>query len=110
MPSRNASRVAVTRSRPRIRPTEIVAPDRDTPGINARHWAPPMIRESSQVQVLLAAVLLGDRLRDQHHDTPDDQGEGDHPQGPQRARDQVPARTPTMTIGIDPMITSQAIR
>ena len=32
MPSRNESRVAVTRSRSRSRPAEIVAPDRETPG------------------------------------------------------------------------------
>ena len=48
MPRKNDSRVAVTRSRPRSRPALIVAPDRDTPGINEKHWATPMIRMSVQ--------------------------------------------------------------
>ena len=46
MPRKNDSRVAVTRSMPRSRPAEIVAPDRDTPGTRAKHWTSPMMRPS----------------------------------------------------------------
>jgi hypothetical protein len=42
MPRKNASRVAVSRFRSRSRPAEMVAPDRDTPGIRANTWATPM--------------------------------------------------------------------
>ena len=47
--SMNDSRVTATRSNPRSRPAVIVAPDRDTPGNSARHWARPMISVSRQV-------------------------------------------------------------
>jgi len=46
---KNESRVTATRSRPRSSPADIVAPDRDTPGTSARHWARPMTRVSRQV-------------------------------------------------------------
>ena len=49
IPSRNDSRVADTRSRPRSRPAEIVAPERLTPGTSARHWARPMTSPSVTV-------------------------------------------------------------
>ena len=46
---KNDSRVTATRSISRRRPADIVAPDRETPGISATHWTMPMIRVSSQV-------------------------------------------------------------
>src|ERR1700754_1648371 len=46
---KNDSFVTVTRSKSRNRPADIVAPDRDTPGISAKHCATPITRESFQV-------------------------------------------------------------
>jgi len=46
---KNDSRVTATRSSPRSRPADIVAPDRETPGTSARHWVSPMISVSFQV-------------------------------------------------------------
>jgi len=46
---KNDNRVTATRSSPRSRPADIVAPDRDTPGTSARHWVRPMTRVSFQV-------------------------------------------------------------
>ena len=47
---KNDSSVAVTRSRPRSRPAEMVAPERDTPGISEKHWTRPMTRPSRTVR------------------------------------------------------------
>ena len=47
--SRNPNRADSGRSRPRTRPALMVAPDRDTPGISARHCATPTKRPSFQV-------------------------------------------------------------
>ncbi len=46
---KNDRRVTVTRSSPRSRPADIVAPERDTPGISARHWVMPMMIVSLRV-------------------------------------------------------------
>ena len=46
--SRKPKRAASSRSRPRNRPALIVAPDRDTPGTSARHWARPTVTASGQ--------------------------------------------------------------
>ena len=43
------SRVAATRSRPRTSPAEMVAPERETPGISARHCTAPMTSASRSV-------------------------------------------------------------
>src|SRR3712207_1537145 len=50
MPRKNDSRVAVTRSMPSARPALMVAPERDTPGISAKHCRPPMIAASLRVR------------------------------------------------------------
>ena len=63
---KNDSRVAVTRSRPRKRPAEIVAPDRETPGISATHWKSADDHGVGEVQLLLAAVLAARRARRAH--------------------------------------------
>src|SRR5689334_16001848 len=44
------SLVAVTRSSPRNRPTEIVAPERETPGISATAWPSPMLTASRMLR------------------------------------------------------------
>src|SRR3990170_3818462 len=49
MDRKNDSLVTVTRSRSRNRPADMVAPERDTPGISDRHCTVPMIRVSFQV-------------------------------------------------------------
>ncbi|MOA55215.1 hypothetical protein D3C78_1789700 [compost metagenome] len=41
--------VAVLRDRPNSRPPMIVEPEREVPGIIARHWAKPTFRASFQV-------------------------------------------------------------
>ena len=49
MAMKNDSSVAVTRLMPRIRPAEMVAPERDTPGISEKHCTRPMTRPSMTV-------------------------------------------------------------
>ena len=49
MASRKLNRVATSRSRLRNRPAEIVPPERDTPGMRARHCAKPMTMASRMV-------------------------------------------------------------
>src|SRR5687767_7395451 len=49
MDRKNDSFVTVTRSRSRSRPADMVAPERDTPGIRDRHCTMPMMRVSFQV-------------------------------------------------------------
>ena len=46
---KNDSSVAVTRSMPRISPAEIVAPERETPGMSEKHWTRPMTSPSLTV-------------------------------------------------------------
>ena len=50
MDRKNDIRVAATRSRPANRPAEIVAPDRETPGISDAIWMTPMKIESRMVR------------------------------------------------------------
>src|SRR3954453_17471840 len=45
---KNDSLVTETRSRARSRPADMVAPERETPGISHRHCTVPMIRVSFQ--------------------------------------------------------------
>src|SRR5450759_3491387 len=49
MPRKKLHRVAVTRSMPRNSPPEIVAPERETPGMSATHCHRPRIRASITV-------------------------------------------------------------
>src|SRR4051812_46478042 len=49
MDRKNDNLVTVTRSKSRSSPADMVAPDRDTPGISARHCTVPMIRVSFHV-------------------------------------------------------------
>ncbi len=46
---KNENSVAALRERPNSRPPMMVAPDREVPGIIARHWAQPIFRASFQV-------------------------------------------------------------
>ena len=57
------SRVAVTRSRPRNSPTEIVAPERETPGISATAWARPIRIASRRPRSRSGAVLAWPPVR-----------------------------------------------
>ena len=43
---KNDNRVAVTLSSPSSRPAEMVAPERETPGMSEKHCIRPMIRPS----------------------------------------------------------------
>ena len=56
MASRKPNRAASSRFCPRNRPALIVAPDRDTPGTSARHWARPTITLSRQVSCSTSRV------------------------------------------------------
>ena len=49
MAMKKASSVAVTRLMPRMSPAEIVAPDRETPGMSEKHWTRPMTSPSLRV-------------------------------------------------------------
>ena len=89
MPRKNDSRVAVTRSMSRSRPAEIVAPDRETPGISAKHWASADDEAVLQRDVALVALLGGGVLGEHHHARPQDQPARDHPQAAQRTLDEV---------------------
>ena len=88
------SRVAVTRSSPRNSPTEIVAPEREMPGIRATAWARPIRIASRQAQVALGAILRGHPLGQPHHRAPADQGHRDHPQRAQVVGDEVLGQQP----------------
>ena len=89
------SSVAVTRLMPRIRPAEIVAPERDTPGMSEKHCTSPMTSPSLDRDVVLAALdaallehvvpLLGDP----DDGAPQDQRGRDDPQAAQGAGDEV---------------------
>ena len=58
MASRKPNRAAASRFWPRNRPALMVAPDRDTPGISARHWAAPMMTLSLHVSCSMGRVCL----------------------------------------------------
>ena len=49
MASKKLKRVATSRSRPRNRPPEMVPPERETPGMSAKHWHRPMTMASFMV-------------------------------------------------------------
>lgn len=57
MASRNANRVAAARSKPRKRPIEMVAPERETPGTSAAAWARPISSASRRPIFLIARSL-----------------------------------------------------
>ncbi|MNP65872.1 hypothetical protein D3C76_1615030 [compost metagenome] len=46
---KNENSVAVLRDRPNSKPPMIVEPEREVPGIIARHWARPTFKASFQV-------------------------------------------------------------
>ena len=92
---KNDSSVAVTRLMPRIRPAEIVAPERDTPGISEKHCTRPMTRPS------LTVISCSPRWMPRFSSTscrcsahpddgaPQDERERHHPQAAQGALDEV---------------------
>ena len=49
MAMKKDSSVALTRLIPRMRPAEIVAPERETPGMSEKHWTSPMTSPSLSV-------------------------------------------------------------
>ncbi len=85
----------------------MVAPDRDTPGISAKHCTMPMTRPSFSRDVALVALLGRRPLGEDHDRRPDDQAARDHPQAAQRPLDDVLERPdPTTAIGIEPTTTA----
>ena len=89
MARKKDSRVTATRSIPRSRPADIVAPERETPGISARHCTRPMMSVSLTRHVVLVALLGRVHVGVVHHAAPQDQREGHEPQGAQRGLDLV---------------------
>ena len=86
---KNESLVTVTRSRSRSRPADIVAPERETPGIRARHWVMPMISVSRCVTSSSCALLGRGLVGEPHHRAPQDQRPADEPEAAQRRLDLV---------------------
>ena len=110
MPSRKETLVAATRSRPRNRPAEIVAPDREMPGISARHWTRPITRASTKLSFSSGRLLVPRRSAATiTNDQPISAAATHHRlrSGPEMTSR---ARNPTMTIGTEPTITYQPIR
>ena len=108
MARKNDSRVAVTRVAPSRRPAEIVAPDRETPGMSATHWTAPIVSTCRSVRSSSSSFCRG--LRSAHHIT------ALHPMSAaettQRLRSGPVIRsfasTATTTIGSEPAMTYQA--
>ena len=92
---KNDSSVAVTRLMPRISPAEIVAPERETPGMSEKHCTRPMTRPS------LTVISCSPRWMPRFSSTSCRcsatqitalhrmSATADHPQAAQRARDDV---------------------
>ena len=108
---KNDSRVAVTRSRPRSRPAVIVAPDRETPGMRAKHCTSPMTSASAQGDRprSRAAPGVGAGARPTTITAlQSDQRGGHDPQVAQRAGDEVAGQQPDDRDRHRPEMTNQA--
>ena len=110
MDRKNDSLVTVTRSKSRSRPADMVAPERDTPGISARHCTTPMIRVSFQVTSSSWRIWVA--AWSANHITPLHRISA--PATNHRLRSVVSMVSwnsrPTMPIGIEPRMTAQPNR
>ena len=105
------SLVAVTRSRPRNSPTEIVAPERETPGTSATAWARPIRMASVRPRSRSARSCVATRSASHITSAPADQRHRDHPQRAQVAGDEVLGRAARSTpTGMVATMTYQPIR
>ena len=73
MERRKANRAAACRVSPRNNPAEMVAPERETPGISASAWARPTITPSFGRDALERSALAAQAIGEQEHDTERDQ-------------------------------------